>query len=92
MLIYAYMRLYTYKYAYIGVFGLYLVLTYVIAPPGEESHPQLQGRYAKLPNAITILARCYSIQCQHCILKCKAAWEVGESAKQQQKSQIIMQI
>ena len=44
------MRIYMY-------FGLYLVLSYIIAPLGKENRPQLQGSYVKLLNASTMLAR-----------------------------------
>ena len=53
------MLLYTQIYAYIGAFWLAFGLIYIIAPPGKESRPQLQGSYTKLLNASAMLARYY---------------------------------
>ena len=67
-------------YSHIGAFYLNLVPSYIIAPPSKESCPGLQGIYAKMLNASAILAKHYSTQHQHCILKYKTIEDMEESA------------
>ena len=80
---------------YADICGFRCIWAYIWSRPTSLLPPQ--GKSPKTPRELRktakcseILARCYSTYHQHCILNCKAAKEVGENAKQQQKHQMIL--